>query len=440
MRQTLCFPALDRGLEGLDGRLVIQPADRTVHRLRRAAAPQRDHRGAAGERLDRNDPEVLFAGKQERPAAAVMVADDLVGLPAQELDRRPGQGFQPRAFRAGPNHDQPAAQSRARRDGLVDSLVRHQRGDNQVEIFPAPRVGGRRVEFGVNGRRNDDALAVVALRDALADGLGNRHEVRHPPGGPPVPLAKLIEQRPRQGAADGTLLPAFQVGVAPLPRIPHGREAIADVRNPARHAYRLGHAVAEADDQIHVLWPPRAGRQRHDRKHVPIVSEDSRHALQGRRADDHRLDGRTGRSPAMNQRIENGLGKRLAEDLQALLPRASRSTSHAPARREVRTVPLRTVPPARRASGAAPAWPPRCLLRSGCWLPCRPPAAPKMACVRSSPRRANYLTWSEQTRRFSACMRLRDEQERHETRLPKGKIRPQVLHLRAVVDMTEETR
>ena len=88
VRMPLGFPGLDRGPERGNGRLVIEAPDRVVHRLRGASPSQGDHGGAAGQGLDRDDPEVFLTGEKQGPAAAIVIADDLVGLPAQELDRR----------------------------------------------------------------------------------------------------------------------------------------------------------------------------------------------------------------------------------------------------------------------------------------------------------------------------------------------------------------
>src|SRR5438105_3417867 len=77
-----------------------------AYRLDRAAAAQRDHRRAARLRFDRDDAEVLFTREEQRPAAAQVVADDGVGLPAEELDRRPGQRPQPPRVLAVADHEQ----------------------------------------------------------------------------------------------------------------------------------------------------------------------------------------------------------------------------------------------------------------------------------------------------------------------------------------------
>src|SRR5207248_2336456 len=66
----------------------LGPAAGRDDRLGRAAAGEGDDRGAARLCLDRDDAEVLFAGEEQRPAAAEVIADRLVGLPAEEGDGR----------------------------------------------------------------------------------------------------------------------------------------------------------------------------------------------------------------------------------------------------------------------------------------------------------------------------------------------------------------
>ncbi len=75
--------------------VVKEPPDRVIDRLGRAPKPQREHRRSAGQGLDRHDPEVLDSREEQGPATPQVVADDLVGLPAEEPDRRPRQPLQP---------------------------------------------------------------------------------------------------------------------------------------------------------------------------------------------------------------------------------------------------------------------------------------------------------------------------------------------------------
>ena len=92
-------------------RVGIGPADEVVNRLGRPPSAERDHGGLAGEGLDRHDPEVLLAGEEQGPAASVVVADHLVGLPAEEPDRRAGQPLETGSLGSLADDDQPAARA-----------------------------------------------------------------------------------------------------------------------------------------------------------------------------------------------------------------------------------------------------------------------------------------------------------------------------------------
>ena len=85
------FELLDRRGEAIDGLLLEPPASRSGFGprndgLRRAAAAIRDHGRAARLRLDGHDAEIFLAGKEQRLAAAQVVAQHLIGLPAEELN------------------------------------------------------------------------------------------------------------------------------------------------------------------------------------------------------------------------------------------------------------------------------------------------------------------------------------------------------------------
>ena len=58
------------------------------HRLRHAAAPERDHRRSARLRLDRRDPKILFRRKHERAGSAQQLAQSLSVDVTEKLDVR----------------------------------------------------------------------------------------------------------------------------------------------------------------------------------------------------------------------------------------------------------------------------------------------------------------------------------------------------------------
>src|SRR5271157_2290434 len=193
VRTALRFPRRDRRLESVHGRIGVQPADRAVHGLDGSAPSQSEHRRAARQGLNRHDPEIFLAGKQQCPAAAVVVANHFIGLPAQEPDGRTRHLLEP--FPLGPRADdeQPAAEVRTCGNRLIDALVRNQCGDDQVEILTWLGTRGGGIELGIDGRRNHVAIPLVAGRDPLADGLRDGNEVRYPPCSRPVPRPEAVE-------------------------------------------------------------------------------------------------------------------------------------------------------------------------------------------------------------------------------------------------------
>ena len=206
----------------------------------------------------------------------------------------------------------------AGRDRLIDSLVRDERRDHQVAIV-ARHAGNRAVEIDVHGGLNHPALAAVTLGDPLADRFRDRHEMGHAAGRRQVPAPEPLEHRPGEGPAHRAIGPAFQVGLTALPGVSHRSEAIADVRNAGRRHDGLGHAMAQADDEVDVLESPGARGQRHDRQQMAIVAEDAGNELERRRPDLHRFDRRTERAPPMDQGIKLRFGKGAAEHLEAFL-------------------------------------------------------------------------------------------------------------------------
>ena len=78
------------------GRIGEKPAGYSVHDgFERAAARQRHDRAAGGLGLQRGEAEVFLTGEDERATPGHKLADGGVRQPTEELDRRPGGGFEP---------------------------------------------------------------------------------------------------------------------------------------------------------------------------------------------------------------------------------------------------------------------------------------------------------------------------------------------------------
>ena len=113
-----------------------------AHGLARAAPPVRDHRRAAGLRLDRRDAEVLLGREHERARVATRRA--VSARPARPANSTFGTArLEPGALRTVADDDQPALGQRA--EGLdqeVDPLVRNEARDG--DVFAARLVRRRR--------------------------------------------------------------------------------------------------------------------------------------------------------------------------------------------------------------------------------------------------------------------------------------------------------
>ena len=257
---------------------------------------------------------------------------------------------------------------------MVEVLVRDQGRDAEVEVLAGP-ASGRGVEVGVDRRLDHPALAAVAAGDPVADRLRDRHEVRDPARGRAVPAPEPVEQRPGQGPADRPVGPGVEVGVAAVPGVPHRGEAVADVRDAPGRPDHLGHAMAQADDEVDLARLARTGR--------PAASAAGA-CGSGRKTPGTRWSGEgriviasiagLERAPVVDQGVQGGVGEGPAEDLQALLA----------APHPGQPVVDQRDPEAREAAGEA-----RRVVDAtaplGCWRPCRPPGFLAVARVATAP-------------------------------------------------------
>ena len=289
------------------------------HRFRRAAAAEGDHRGPAGLGFHRHDAEVFLRREEHGPAAAVVVADDIVRLPAEECDVRAGLRLQLRQFLPAANDDEPAAEPLEGLDREIEPLVRGERRDDQVEVFTRHRIV-RRVEVGFDRWMNHGAVAAVAVADPLPNGLADGDEMRDPIRRAAIPIAHSGKQSISEFRFDPALAIA-EVLAALVPGIAHRREAVADVGHAGRGDGPLGDAVAEAEDEIDIA-EAMAGRHRHERQEVAVVARPAGQGVQPAGADAESLDrGRDGPAP-VQQCAEFGVRPADGRRFEALLPAA----------------------------------------------------------------------------------------------------------------------
>src|SRR5262249_50321159 len=162
--------------------------------------------------------------EEQRSAAAEMVANRLVRLPAEEPYFRPGQRAQPPTILTGADHHELSTQAATSGHGQVDPFVGGERRHHEVIVLARHWRGS--VEIGIHRRINDHTISPIALADAVSDGATDGDEMRHSFGCRPVPGSQPVSYFADEPAG-GTSEPV-EVGVAHVPGISHRREAIAD--------------------------------------------------------------------------------------------------------------------------------------------------------------------------------------------------------------------
>ena len=193
--------------ERLDRRVAEQHAGLAVdHRLERAAAAERDHRPAAGLRLDRHDAEVLFAGQDGRRSRAIQVAHLFVGAPAEELEPSPASALEARAL--GPVADD---RQRRRRPGARPSSRGRRacraRGPTPPETRavagPARPARACRTSVSTGGYTRVDSTIIVQ-RDPPRNILRDSEIAVYAACRGAVPPGQRGQHRPQQRAADAS--------------------------------------------------------------------------------------------------------------------------------------------------------------------------------------------------------------------------------------------
>src|SRR6185436_18093192 len=106
-----------------------------------APAPEGDDGGAAGQRLDRRDAEVLLARLHVVRARPVEAPKLLGGAVHEELYGGIGESAEALLLRAAPDDDQGAPGAPRGRDRLLVALVGNERADGEEEVSAALRAG-----------------------------------------------------------------------------------------------------------------------------------------------------------------------------------------------------------------------------------------------------------------------------------------------------------
>ena len=122
-----------------------------------AAAAERNHRPAARHGLDRDDAEVLFAGQEHGPRAAVQVAERVAVDGAEKLDGGARAGAQARHVGTGADHVKRDAEPGGGVDRDVEPFVGHQRRYHQKSKTTGGAPSGVKNAVSTGGCRTVDS-------------------------------------------------------------------------------------------------------------------------------------------------------------------------------------------------------------------------------------------------------------------------------------------
>ena len=168
----------------------VSPCD---DRLERAAAAQRDHRPAAGLRLDRHDAEVFLAGQHDsgRAAGTARGSRRRYGVPRNSTGARRRASRRARRGRARRRRSQRHAGEAAGLDRDVDAFVGDQRGHDQHESLRARPSSGWKKSVSTGGY-------TTSPRDYSIGGSCPQHTENSPHSGPrarPSPRSQRASAR-----------------------------------------------------------------------------------------------------------------------------------------------------------------------------------------------------------------------------------------------------
>src|SRR5215471_20674567 len=260
--------ALQRRRQALGALLGVEhPVDPVGDDVPDPAPFQGHDRSAAGERLDRSDPEVLLPGLDEEPAGPVE-RSQLLG---QQVPREVYGGARHRAealfLRAAPDEDEAPSRSPGRLDRELEPLVGDERPHREEEVLSPFGAGLEKLH--VHRRMNDSRLAAVVAADAL----GHRRGVGEVAGGTPrgllVPLSKSPDEESLE--REKASLSAREVPVELLVRVTYRGVAVAEVGNAWRRDRALGDAMRGGDDQVEAGEIERLDPADEEREILPVV-------------------------------------------------------------------------------------------------------------------------------------------------------------------------
>ncbi len=233
-----------------------------------AAAREGHHRPAAGLRLHRGNAEVFLAGQHQRPRIPVQVAQFVVADVAKEFNACGRDGAEPIRIGAGPHNFEPRSQDGGGTNGCIDSLVGHERRNHQEVVARSPvawRVEPRvhrRVEYGgptiivpLNAPRNVSRVGDEAIDARCGVPIPARQPRHHMPGSSGPKVAEALRTEVRREL---------------VPRVAHGRVAVADVHASTGGHHGFGRTVAGGHHKRRVVEVELLDGEREQRQVVAI--------------------------------------------------------------------------------------------------------------------------------------------------------------------------
>ena len=297
-------------------------ADIFSHGFKGAALCIRQDGLSAGFRLQRHDAVVLFAGEDERAAAAIQLQDLRIGTPPEDFHggtRQPAQFFR---ASADADHLERAVEAAVDADGQIDAFVGNEGRNNQVVgACAAGRHGVRRIErtrlrraaHDVHRGIDDVGFASVEIADAFGDVLTDGDKAVDPFGGLAVPGAECGQHGFDDDAFERI---GAEVLLVEGPRIPHRGKADAEVPRAFGFAETLGDAVRGGEEQAAIRHAGGAGRPRKNGEELPVVADNAGQAVERRKDDGMRGDGFAHEGGVAQERGDGGIGPGAAEILE----------------------------------------------------------------------------------------------------------------------------
>lgn len=233
---------------GIGAGAVVQNAGHAVnYRIENTPHAPSDHWRATCLRLHRDDAEVFFAGKYQRPASPVEVTKGGVIHATDQVDPGASRGLHQRTRPSVTGYDDPYPSRNCGANGDLGPLVGDEPACQEEEVLPwDSRVMS--VEVRVHGRCDHVTFAAPVSTYAIGYVSGVCDDVRDAARcssvGPPL--------RGREGGQGSTTeeAPRFACARSTLPDPPGRRVHICEGATARRSPYAAGERVVARDDEV----------------------------------------------------------------------------------------------------------------------------------------------------------------------------------------------